>query len=338
MSPARLPMRVRLLLLVGLVLAGFSVLLAVVLAEIGQVSVGGPIHEGLQGQAEARYRLASLRADVGDLLRMSAAARSLTDPLELATVQGRIRDRLAGVKAQFEEVMRLAAEEPVRVALADARLTLDQFAETGEIVLEALGTGRQRLLARTAEMQELRQERLATQIASASDLLALREAELQEDTERTVARHLALVVLAGAGLALVVGGLTFLVARSITTPLVRLGQASRRIAGGDLTARAPAGGGTEMGQVALAFNEMAGTVQALQQEQAARIAELEAAVAEVRRLQGLLPICSYCKKIRDDDNYWHQVEGYLESRLDVTFTHGICPACRAQFFPAPGAA
>jgi len=47
----------------------------------------------------------------------------------------------------------------------------------------------------------------------------------------------------------------------------------------------------------------------------------------VKRLQGLLPICSYCKKIRDDQNYWQQVEVYVAEHSGAQFSHGICPEC-----------
>jgi hypothetical protein len=47
----------------------------------------------------------------------------------------------------------------------------------------------------------------------------------------------------------------------------------------------------------------------------------------VRRLQGLLPICVYCKKIRDDKNYWRGVENYLIENAEVHFTHSVCPDC-----------
>jgi len=65
----------------------------------------------------------------------------------------------------------------------------------------------------------------------------------------------------------------------------------------------------------------------LQRSLAARVAELEVALAHVQRLQGLLPICSYCKKVRNETNYWEQVDSYLMSHSDVTLTHGICPQC-----------
>jgi DNA-binding response OmpR family regulator len=65
----------------------------------------------------------------------------------------------------------------------------------------------------------------------------------------------------------------------------------------------------------------------LQRGLADRVAELESALQRVRQLQGLLPICSYCKKIRNDQNYWEQVEGYISKNADVKFSHGICPEC-----------
>ena len=58
-----------------------------------------------------------------------------------------------------------------------------------------------------------------------------------------------------------------------------------------------------------------------------RVRELEDALVKVKQLRGLLPICSYCKKIRDDQDYWHQVESYVAHHTDARFSHSICPAC-----------
>ena len=69
----------------------------------------------------------------------------------------------------------------------------------------------------------------------------------------------------------------------------------------------------------------------LQQALAQRVRELEAALSSVKTLQGLLPICSYCKKIRNDRNYWQQVEGYICEHSAAQFSHGICPECYHQF-------
>jgi DNA-binding response OmpR family regulator len=68
-------------------------------------------------------------------------------------------------------------------------------------------------------------------------------------------------------------------------------------------------------------------VLALQSELEQRVHDLEKALREVQQLQDLLPICSYCKKVRDDKNYWHQVENYITHHTGVRVTHGICPTC-----------
>ena len=69
---------------------------------------------------------------------------------------------------------------------------------------------------------------------------------------------------------------------------------------------------------------------AVEAERERLIAELQAALAEVKTLGGLLPICGWCKKIRDDTGYWNSVEGYLKQHVEVEFTHGICPECTTK--------
>jgi len=68
-----------------------------------------------------------------------------------------------------------------------------------------------------------------------------------------------------------------------------------------------------------------------QAEREQLIAQLQTALAEVKTLHGLLPICASCKKIRDDSGYWTQVEVYVMDRSDAEFTHGICPECIQQY-------
>jgi len=65
----------------------------------------------------------------------------------------------------------------------------------------------------------------------------------------------------------------------------------------------------------------------LQQTLAARVDELQATLAHVKRLSGLLPICAYCKRIRNNQDYWMQVEQYLAEHSEAEFSHGICPEC-----------
>ena len=65
----------------------------------------------------------------------------------------------------------------------------------------------------------------------------------------------------------------------------------------------------------------------MQDTVAAKVEELRQALDEIRTLRGIVPICSYCKKIRDDEGYWNQVEKYVSDHTEAKFSHGICPAC-----------
>lgn len=63
------------------------------------------------------------------------------------------------------------------------------------------------------------------------------------------------------------------------------------------------------------------------------ITKLQKALKKVEQLQGLLPICSHCKSIRDDKGYWNEVELYISKRVDTRFSHGICPNCAQKHYP-----
>ena len=63
------------------------------------------------------------------------------------------------------------------------------------------------------------------------------------------------------------------------------------------------------------------------------ISQLREALGKVNLLSGMLPICSYCKKIRDDRGYWNQIESYIRDHSDAEFSHGICPGCAKEFYP-----
>ena len=64
-----------------------------------------------------------------------------------------------------------------------------------------------------------------------------------------------------------------------------------------------------------------------EEERELLVKKLQAALAEVGTLQGILPICSYCKRIRDDENYWESVDNYISRHTNTQFTHSICPSC-----------
>ena len=69
-----------------------------------------------------------------------------------------------------------------------------------------------------------------------------------------------------------------------------------------------------------------------EEERERLIDQLSQALAEVKKLSGLLPICSFCKKIRDDKGYWNQIEEYIGEHSEVEFTHGFCPECAKKMY------
>ena len=71
----------------------------------------------------------------------------------------------------------------------------------------------------------------------------------------------------------------------------------------------------------------------LEGERKRLIDELQKALAKIRTLQGLLPICASCKRIRDDKGYWNQIELYISEHSEAEFTHGICPECLERLYP-----
>jgi DNA-binding NtrC family response regulator len=70
-----------------------------------------------------------------------------------------------------------------------------------------------------------------------------------------------------------------------------------------------------------------------QQERERLISELREALAKVKKLSGLLPMCASCKKIRDDKGYWNQLEAYISDHSEADFSHGICPECAKKLYP-----
>jgi PAS domain S-box-containing protein len=64
------------------------------------------------------------------------------------------------------------------------------------------------------------------------------------------------------------------------------------------------------------------------------ISELQSALSKIKTLRGLLPICASCKKIRNDEGHWEQLESYIRNHSEADFTHGICPSCAKELYPS----
>jgi hypothetical protein len=75
------------------------------------------------------------------------------------------------------------------------------------------------------------------------------------------------------------------------------------------------------------------TLSILQRQMIKKNAELENALAEIKILRGIIPICASCKKIRDDEGYWQQIEAYISAHSEAQFSHGLCKECSHKLYP-----
>ena len=71
----------------------------------------------------------------------------------------------------------------------------------------------------------------------------------------------------------------------------------------------------------------------IETEREALLADLQQAMEKVKALSGFLPICASCKKIRDEEGHWRQVEEYISTHSDAKFSHGMCPVCAEKIYP-----
>ncbi|MFP4040449.1 MAG: response regulator [Desulfosudaceae bacterium] len=86
-------------------------------------------------------------------------------------------------------------------------------------------------------------------------------------------------------------------------------------------------------QVAVEKAELVNTIRRQQAEKDQLIMELRDALDQVKTLKGIMPICASCKKIRNDQGYWQQVETYIQTHSEAEFSHGICPDCLRKYYP-----
>lgn len=127
---------------------------------------------------------------------------------------------------------------------------------------------------------------------------------------------------------MIVAGIVFTVlARIITRPLLRLARAADYASRGNFDVLFDASSEDEIGHLGKAFNSMIAARKQIEDDREKLIAELQTALREIKTLSGLLPICAWCKKVRDDEGYWKKIDVYVTEHSDATFTHGICPDC-----------
>jgi len=160
--------------------------------------------------------------------------------------------------------------------------------------------------------------------------------------------------------------MSLFIMRGIAVPISRLQEGMKNISDGGTETVVPVTSHDELGKLSQSFNNMASSLTKVRAELMSAYAsvelkveertiqlsdankeltveiterkraeealieehrQLKQALDEVRTLRGIMPICAYCKKIRDDEGYWNQVEKYVSDHTDAKFSHGICPTC-----------
>lgn len=154
--------------------------------------------------------------------------------------------------------------------------------------------------------------------------------ELVERDVNELLRTILLVCVAIIGSMALLG--TF-IGTSLTKPVLELARLVKRVKEGSFDERAVVRSHDEVGDLATAFNDMIEARGAHNRDRERLVVELREALDNVKMLSGFLPICAYCKKIRDDRGYWSAIEQYISEHSEAQFSHGICDDCMKKQHP-----
>jgi HAMP domain-containing protein len=134
-------------------------------------------------------------------------------------------------------------------------------------------------------------------------------------------------------LALVALSVAYVLSRTITKPIILLSNAAAEVGRGNRNISVPISSEDEVGQLGQTFNLMVKSLEQTEMEREKLVGELRDAMATIKTLQGILPICSCCKKIRDAEGYWNHLETYISKHTDAVFSHGLCTDCAKKMYP-----
>ncbi len=154
-------------------------------------------------------------------------------------------------------------------------------------------------------------------------LAEIDETEVREPVNSLIMKLVGVLLVTLAAVA----AITYTLFRlGVVKPLASISFTARQIVNGDYSARTPVTGKDEFSILAQSQNQMAEAAQT-------HINDLERALIEMKELKGLLPMCAFCKSIRDDDGYFRTVETYLVGKSNLEFTHTFCDQCLPLHYP-----
>ncbi len=172
------------------------------------------------------------------------------------------------------------------------------------------------------------------------------EKEVLETTHKTTFA----IIIIGIFFTLITTTIALVLGKLATKPIVELAATAETIGRGHLETRTSISSNDEFGLLAKSLNKMAKNLQDTmtsrdlliyeveqrkkeEEKREKLIVQLQEAFDEVKTLQGIIPICSFCKKIRDDKGYWNQVEVYVKQHSEADFSHSYCPECVQKHYP-----
>ena len=171
----------KLLLITVLIVAGFASMLMLVLGQLREVAVGGPLYANLHRHAQLRQTLTLLRANLAEIRTLTTTADYTTDANKLRTLATSAGELQRQVDDQLQRVLAATDDPAVATALAAAKVAWDDFASTAAATFELMLRGDTRGLAEALERQAFRQGRFTDEVDSAINTLALRDEDLEEE-------------------------------------------------------------------------------------------------------------------------------------------------------------
>lgn len=157
----------------------------------------------------------------------------------------------------------------------------------------------------------------------------------KEKATETTHRITLVIIIVGIILTFLIATVAMLLGKWIAKPIIQLANTAQSIGKGHLDTRAEVLSNDEIGSLAKSLNSMTKNLQntmTSKDELENANQELQDALANIKTLSGLLPICSKCKKIRDDKGYWNQIEKYIENHTSALFSHGLCSECAEKLY------
>jgi len=172
----------------------------------------------------------------------------------------------------------------------------------------------------------------------------------EEKVFESIHKTTKIIIVVGIVFTFFVALMSLLLGKWIAIPIIKLSTKARLIGEGDFDTQSSINSNDEIGSLSNSLNKMVRNLKdttasrdellheielrkKTEEEREKVIQELKEALKKVKVLSGLLPICSHCKKIRDDNGYWKQIEHYIYEHSEAEFSHSICQECARKYYP-----